>query len=146
MDLTEAYSHPIWEVKRLLDLVPELPEVPGPPLPSTRPVRRIHKLDSRVDGELIARLVAEYEAGTPSTQLMGMFGLSKASVLKLLREAGVEIRRQGLDEAGIQAAIQLYRSGLSLKIVGAQLGVDGETVRLVLRKAGVSRRSRSEHL
>jgi hypothetical protein len=68
---------------------------------SPRLVRRIHKLDTRVDVELIARLVAEYEAGTPSTQIMRMFQLGKASVLKLLREAGAEIRRQGLDEAGV---------------------------------------------
>ncbi|TDO51526.1 hypothetical protein EV643_103265 [Kribbella sp. VKM Ac-2527] len=140
MDLTEAYSHLRWEVKRLLDLVPELTEQPVSPPPSTRPVRRIHKLDMRLDSEQIARLVAEYEAGTPSTQLEKDFNLSNASVMKLLREAGAKLRRRGLHGDDVDEAIRLYEGGLTLKQVGAKLYVDGETVRLALRQAGIQLR------
>lgn len=104
VDLMTAYSHLRWEMKRLLDLVPQLPEAVGSALPSTRPVRRIHKLDMRLDSETVARLVAEYEAGTSSTELEQDFNLSNASVMKLRREAGAKLRRRGLHDADVSEA------------------------------------------
>ncbi len=56
---------------------------------------RVHKLDRRLYPELIAALVADYPAGMSSVKLMETYGLGKGSVLKLLREAGVTIRRPG---------------------------------------------------
>jgi hypothetical protein len=44
----------------------------------------------------VARLVADYESGVRSTKLMKDYGLSKGSVLKVLRESGAALRRQGL--------------------------------------------------
>jgi hypothetical protein len=71
---------------------------------SERPVSEpssstIHKLDQRLEPDLVPQLVAEYEAGTPTTQLTEIFGISKGAVLKLLHEAGVSFRRQPLTEA-----------------------------------------------
>lgn len=136
MDPLEAISHPSKPAQTLLNLAEGWPErrlqpVVKPALP------RLHKLDDRIDGEFIAHLVAAYEAGTPTTQLTKQFGIGKGSVLKILQEAGVLMRMQGLDEAGIQKAIRLYASRLSLKKVGERLGVDAETVRARLLERGV---------
>lgn len=59
-----------------------------------RLVRR-YKLDQRLDAETVARLVADYESGASSRQLALDYDLGKGSVLKLLQEAGVAVRRQG---------------------------------------------------
>lgn len=105
---------------------------------------RVHKLDARIDGELAAHLVAEYEAGTPSTHLTAMFGLAKGSVLKVLREAGVERRLPRMSQAEIHKARRLYESGLSLVEVSKRLGRPGHsTVYQALKRAGV--RMRDSH-
>jgi hypothetical protein len=59
------------------------------------PPPRVHKLDQRLDPTVIAEIVAAYEAGTSSVKLMRTYGLGKGSVLKLLHEAGVQIRKPG---------------------------------------------------
>ena len=59
------------------------------------PPPRVHKLDQRLDPTAIAEIVASYEAGMSSVKLMRTYGLGKGSVLKLLREAGVQIRKPG---------------------------------------------------
>ncbi len=100
----------------------------------------IHKLHQRLAPDVIAQLVAEYEAGTLSTQLMRDFGLSKGAVLKLLHEAGASMRRQSLSEQELAEARRLYESGLSLAAVSERIGRHHTTVHLALRRAGVKMR------
>ena len=106
----------------------------------TAVVRRVHKLDQRIDGEQIARIVAEYEDGTSAGVIGGMFDLSKRSVIKILREAGVAIRLPRMSEAEVREATRLYASGLSLENVGKRLGRDHSTIYKALRRAGVRMR------
>ena len=42
--------------------------------------------------------VADYETGLPTTELITRYGLAKGTVLRLLEEAGVAMRRQGLSD------------------------------------------------
>src|SRR6185437_15341008 len=58
------------------------------------PVARghIHNARRRLGPEQIAQLVADYEAGSPSTQLMTTYGLGKGTVLRLLRKHGAKLR------------------------------------------------------
>lgn len=57
---------------------------------------RVHKLDDRLDGETVARIVAEYGAGASSAAIGSLFQLSKKSVIKVvLREAGIKVRYPG---------------------------------------------------
>jgi len=68
VELLRRYSR-YDNLRKLLRKLTELSQhvrLPAPP--ATIP--RTHKLDQRVDGGLVAQLVAEYEAGMPSTQLM----------------------------------------------------------------------------
>jgi DNA invertase Pin-like site-specific DNA recombinase len=98
------------------------------------------KLDQRLKPEILAEIVARYEAGESSTAIATVFHLSKNSVIRLLREADVPIRRQGLTEEQIDEAAALYESGLSLAKIGAHLGVDHGTVWHQLKKLGVRMR------
>lgn len=110
---------------------------------SPPPVRnRVHKLEQRLAPEVIAQLVAEYEAGTPTTKLTEQFGLSKGAVLKLLHEAGASMRQQALSERELAEARLLYESGLSLVAVGERVSRHHTTVHLALRRAGVAMRPR----
>ena len=104
----------------------------------SRPQR--YKLDQRLDASAPAQVVADYEAGMPTTQLTVKYGLSKASVLRLLHEAGVEMRRQPFSEQELDEAVRLYASGLSTAAIGAQLGAHPSKVWRALRARGVALR------
>jgi hypothetical protein len=61
--------------------------------------------------------------------------LGKGTVLKLLREHGVTMRRQGLSLAEIDEAVELYAAGWSLAKIGQRLG----RAHTVIRKALLDR-------
>ena len=70
---------------------------------------RRFKLDQRLDASVPAQVVADYEAGIPTTQLTVRYGLSKASVLRLLHEAGVHMRQRqslGLLHESVTGAVR----------------------------------------
>lgn len=98
------------------------------------------KLDQRLKPEIVAEIVATYEAGEPSTVIAASYGLSKGSVIRLLRDSGVTIRNQGLTDDQIAEAAQLYALGLSLAKIGARFDVDHGTVWRALKKRGVKMR------
>jgi hypothetical protein len=100
------------------------------------------KLDQRMKAEILLEIVARYEAGEPSTAIAASFGLSKGSVIRLLREASIPIRNQGLSSDQVAEAGQRYVSGDSLAKIGALLGVDHGTVWRALTKRGVRMRDR----
>ncbi len=105
-----------------------------------------HRLLQRLDAETRAHLVRDYESGTPTTELTKIYSLSKASVLLLLQEAGVNMRRQGLNEEQTAEAVRLYGSGLSLVRVGERLGFGPSSVAAALRAAGITLRGRHDWL
>lgn len=107
---------------------------------------RPHQIDRRLDVETKAQLVRDYQAGIPTTALTSKYSLSKATVLQLLRDADVAMRRQGLSEPDASEARRLYETGLSLARVGAELGYAPTSVANALRKAGVQLRGRHERL
>lgn len=103
-----------------------------------------YRLHQRLDAAIPAELVRNYQDGTPTTELMKTYRLSKTSVLKLLQEAGVCMRRQGLDDEQTEEAIRLHSSGLSLVRVGELIGFGPTSVANALRAAGVRLRGRHE--
>ena len=110
------------------------------PVTSATPTPRVHKLDHRIDGELVARVVAEYEAGMPAAEIGVLFALSKNSVLKVLREADIQIRLPRMTEAELRRAIALHEDGLSLVEVGRRLDRNHSTVYKALKRVGVPMR------
>lgn len=93
--------------------------------------------------ETIDTLVSRYLDGVPTLTLAKQFKLGKETVSKLLRGAGVEIRRQGLPEDKVIEATGLYGSGLTLAQVAERYGVSVHAVYNKLRAAGV--RMRDSH-
>lgn len=142
MEVLVRYSnqtHLLHQLRKVTEAVASDPVRPV----ETAVVRRVHKLDERIDSELIARIVAEYEAGASAAVIGDMFNLSKRSIIKILREASVAIRLPRMSEAEIQEATRLYVSGLSLVDVGKRLDREHSTIYKVLKRAGV--RMRDSH-
>jgi hypothetical protein len=101
------------------------------------------KLDQRLKPETVTEIVTRYKAGEPSTAIATHFTISKGSVIRLLRDANIPIRNQGLTDDQITEAAALYESGLSLANIGGQLSVDHGTVWRYLKQRGI--RMRDSH-
>jgi len=90
--------------------------------------------------ETIAALVVDYGAGVSSTDLQAKYSLSKGSVLRLLGESGVKMRRRGLTEAQLEVVVGRYRAGLTIREVAAELGLPKTTVQNALERSDVEMR------
>ncbi|MDR6200725.1 DNA-directed RNA polymerase specialized sigma24 family protein [Microbacterium sp. SORGH_AS428] len=92
---------------------------------------------SRLSSSARAAVVVRYEAGETSTSLAAEFGVAKSTILGILRDANVVMRRQPLTSEQVDRARELYESGLSLSQVAAQLTLKQDTIRLALKAASV---------
>ncbi|OXR47129.1 hypothetical protein B7C42_00251 [Nocardia cerradoensis] len=90
--------------------------------------------------EAVTELVIAYQAGIPTTELCKRYDISKASILKLLAEHGVTMRRQPLTTDQINQAAKLYADGNSLRTIAVQLDSSFSTVREALIARGVQMR------
>ena len=96
----------------------------------------------RLGIEQIEQLVADYESGIDTTELMVTYQLSKSSVLKLLASRGVAMRHQSMTDEQISSAVALYEEGRSLIAIVKELTIPRETIRRALIDAGVTLRKR----
>jgi DNA-binding CsgD family transcriptional regulator len=87
-----------------------------------------------------AELVRRYSSGETSTALAEELKVAKSTVLRILRENSVVVRRQPLTAKQVSEAKHLYESGLSLSEVAERLKVNQETMRVAIIKAGVELR------
>jgi predicted DNA-binding protein YlxM (UPF0122 family) len=73
-------------------------------------------------------------------RLAELYEIHRTTVLDHLKRAGVPTRpnRRKLTDEQVKEAARLYQGGLSLKAVGQRFGVDAQTVRKKLKKAGVT--------
>jgi hypothetical protein len=53
------------------------------------------RVDRRLGSDLIKQVVSEYAEGTSASRLALRYGIGKGTLLRLIREAGVAIRRRG---------------------------------------------------
>lgn len=98
-------------------------------------------MDRRLSRAALAQLIADYEAGAPTTDLMTRYELGKGTVLRVLRRAGVQMRGQGARNIDIGQAAALYATGWSLKQLGTYFDCDAETMRKELKTHGVRMRN-----
>jgi len=91
----------------------------------------------RLPQSTIDQLVSDYLGGHPTPVLCQTYGLGKSTVLRLLAEAGVEMRRQGLTPEQVTEATALYEGGWSLARAANHFGVSTRHVHDRLRAAGV---------
>jgi len=109
----------------------------------TSPPRQRYKLQQRTGlADLTAQLVADYQAGVSTTELTRRYDLGKSSVLRLLHDGGVAMRKQPLSEIQIVEAVRLYEAGMSTSRIAAMLGLNQSTVWRTLTARGVVMRSR----
>jgi DNA invertase Pin-like site-specific DNA recombinase len=109
--------------------------------PSSSQKSRVFDVRRRLGEEAIESMVAKYISGAQTTELMVEFSISKASVLKILREYNVPMRRQSMTTEQVEEAIVLYTQGnYSLKATAETLGLAKQSVRNALIKAGVEMR------
>lgn len=101
---------------------------------------RVHKLDQRLEPDVLARLIADYESGVSSTELQRTYRLSKGSVLKLLGESGVAKRRKPLAEDEVAGMSELYTQGCTIREIAAEVGHAKTTVQDALERSGVEMR------
>jgi hypothetical protein len=90
----------------------------------------------------IAHIVHRYEAGETTQQVGTHYGISKTRVATILREQGITIRRQGLNDEQVREAATLYATGKSLAWLGTRFGVAHTTIATVFRHEGVELRPR----
>lgn len=90
----------------------------------------------------ITDIVQQYDAGHTTQQIGTRYGISKTRVATILREQGITIRRQGLNDEQVSEVATLYVTGKSLAWLGARFGVSHTTVATVLRQQGIHLRPR----
>jgi len=121
-------------LRKLIDS--DLPERAQPAARASR----VHRIELRLATEELAQLVLDYQAGWSSTELQARYRLGKGSVLRLLRKAGVEMRRRPLGQDQLCAIVERYQSGLTIREVAAELGLPKTTVQDGLAQSGVTMR------
>ena len=101
-------------------------------------VRTPRRVDARLTDEDRAAIAEAYGDGIPSTALCRQYQLGKSTVLQILAEAGVPMRRQPLTEDQVDEAARLYdEAGLSLSQVCAELDVKQSSLQLAFTKRGM---------
>jgi DNA-directed RNA polymerase specialized sigma24 family protein len=101
---------------------------------SHRPVPSLRQKQTRLTDSQRSEVVERYQAGESSNVLAREFSIDRRTATRIIREAGAQIRYR--IDADLDAARELYASGLSLAKVGKELGVSSGTVRNLLRRAG----------
>jgi uncharacterized protein (DUF433 family) len=100
-----------------------------------------HKIDQRLAPDTVARILADYQAGTATPTLAERYNISSTAVKRLLHMNGVPMRRyHRLTNGEVQTAVTLYEAGWSLAKVARKFDVDPETVRKRLKQLGVAMR------
>jgi IS30 family transposase len=101
---------------------------------------RNYRMFRQVSPEERSELVELYRSGKNTYELARQFGVHRVTVSRTLKQAGVEMRYQGLSAEQIAEAVNLYKAGNSLARIGEHFGVDHGTVWRQLRKRGVKMR------
>lgn len=144
VEVVRRYSRQphLWRTsKRLAKLLTET-NLARPPEPD-RPAPQVHKLRQRLSKEQVKQLVQDYETGMSSTELRARYRLGKGSVLKLLAESGIPMRRRSLEPEQLAEIVRRYEAGLTIREVAAELGLPKTTVQDALAHAGTTRRAAS---
>lgn len=98
---------------------------------------------TRFPAEQLQQMIATYKSGASLRTIAYEWKLGKQTVRRMLAEAGVSIRRQGLDDEQVAHAFRGYESGQTIREVAADLGVGHSMVWRALKRAGVELRPQS---
>ena len=94
--------------------------------------------------EVLARIVAEYEAGANQADLAKKYGVDRASIRNYLRAMGCSIRTLPTRDAKLQSiVVEKYNAGKTIRLLAQEHGLDYQTVFRILQNCGVQLRSNS---
>jgi hypothetical protein len=140
--LMRRYSNPVYQGERLRQMVELAEQSADMGVTRPTPLPKMRRLDRRLPAEMIAELVQAYRDGTGTPELRQRYDLSQGSVIKILHDHGVAMRRQGLTNHDAATAAKLYRSGATLAQLSKQFDVSYSAVRRALVSAGAVLRPR----
>jgi hypothetical protein len=142
VDLIRGYSNKAYLRDQYADLRKRLQEQRSRPPLLPKP-GRTHALKRQVGAAEIDEIIAKYQSGISTNQLITEHHLAKRTISALLRANGVSLRRQGLSDTEATEAADLYIAGRSLAWIGQYFGgISPTTAARVLRNQGVSIRPR----
>ena len=104
-----------------------------------RASRRVRR---RLEPAFIEEITEQYRAGATTPGLCKTYGLSKPSMLRLLREEGVELRRRPLADEQVAIAVEMYAFDQPIAAIATHLHTGYNNVRQRLIKAGTQLRPR----
>lgn len=113
--------------------------------PTQSSTPRVHAIDRRLSPDVLQQFLGDYRAGVSANQLAGRYQLSRSSVRRLLREAGVPQRYQAMTELESDQAVELYQAGLTISQVATKLDRPWSTVQTALGRRGVVMRRRHDY-
>lgn len=108
-------------------------------LPSRRPGHTRHRATKRairLNPTQLNSLLDRYRAGATHDDLAVEFKINRDTAMEHVKRAGLRPRWRILTFDDVNRAAALYRAGMSLATVGSHLGVDADTVRRALQRAG----------
>ena len=103
-------------------------------------VTPIGTVGTHVSPDELQEMIQAYESGESLISIASARRLGKQTVSRLLSEAGVRIRRQGLDEEQIARAVLEFEAGQTTREIAADLGVGHSMVWRALKRAEVELR------
>ena len=95
-----------------------------------------HRQLVRLTQAQIDRLLEGYESGKTVYELGAQFGIHRTAASRYVKQRGVVMRRQGVDESYRGEILRLREQGWSFTRLGERFGVDPGTIRnFLLRTA-----------
>lgn len=112
--------------------------IPASPEPSRVPTRSLRR---RLSPQTIEELVTRYTGGDSIRALSREYGVSRSGLCGLLQKEDVTLREQGVSREGVENAVRLYKSGLTIRQVAEHVGYSYGTIRTALHEHGVALRA-----
>ena len=135
MPLSEVLQNPVTPVISLLRLV-DSAEFSTLLVKQPREHRTGFVSQTRLSPTLVDQLVDEYGAGASVYELQKRHGIHRTTVASHLKERGLRLGKQPLDNSEVAQARELHGQGLSLNAIGRNMGRDPKTVRKAIVPLG----------
>lgn len=104
-------------------------------------IAKSRRLSKRLTNDQITSISSKYREGASSADLAAQYGVSKTSIVEILRQQNVPVRDRRLKPEIQKLAISLYIDGNSLATVGKRVNASPTSVRKLLIREGIARRN-----
>ena len=93
------------------------------------------------------KIIMAYQSGKASYELGTEFNCSKTTIVKLLKQQGVPLRKSGRTRAKVddKKVIRMYKEMHTIKEISKNLNVDTQVISRCLKENGVKLRSRWDY-